>query len=138
MANLTAKIVSTYFNAHDVKHELTGEDEDIILTGYTAENKKVIDIAILFDESETTCRLVTRDYCHVPEQKKETVILELNKLNAYYRWAKFYLDEDGDIRIDTDAVVDQDTCGQECHELVRRLVGIGDDAYPQIMKAIWT
>ena len=62
---------------------------------------------------------------------------ECNSLNGEYRWVKFYIDGDGDIAVSMDAVVDIDTVGAECIQLVNRMVNIYDDAYPRLMRAIW-
>ena len=61
----------------------------------------------------------------------------INKVNSTYRWVKFYLDDDGDVRVEVDALLDDDSCGEECLGLFQRLGNIADDAYPVLMKEIW-
>ncbi len=61
----------------------------------------------------------------------------LNAENAKYRWIKFYVDDDNDIRAEMDAVLDLDTAGDECFELMLRMCDIVDDAYVEIQKGFW-
>ena len=60
-----------------------------------------------------------------------------NRLNAEYRWVKFYLDKDGDVNAAIDAVISEDDCGEACMNLVHRIIRIVDDAYPEIAKTRW-
>ena len=57
--------------------------------------------------------------------------------NAKYRWVKFYIDDDNDICVRSDAILDEGTCGEECREIILRMIGIIDESYPVFMKARW-
>lgn len=48
-----------------------------------------------------------------------------------------YVDNNGDITAQIDAFIDEETCGSECLNLVRRMAGITDEAYPDFMCAMW-
>ncbi len=76
-------------------------------------------------------------YAHCEKDKSLDVIIALNQLNATYKWTKFYLDKDNDIIIDTDAIIDEETSGDECFELVARFVNIIKEANNDIMRAIY-
>lgn len=139
MARQITKIVSAYFTSQDVRHEVAGREDEAILTGFSGlENAGTIEIAIVFDDNERTCQLFTRDYISVPKDKIEKMYPVLNSLNAEYRWATFYINDEGTIILKGDGVLDYDTCGTECEELTHRIVGIGNEAYPIIMKAVWS
>ena len=64
-------------------------------------------------------------------------LITCNELNAKYRWVKFYLDKDKDVCVSLDAYIDEHTVGEECLNLVRRMINISDEAYPLFMKALW-
>ena len=67
---------------------------------------------------------------------KEAAGLALcNNLNSHYRWVKFYLTEEADISAIVDGIVDTETCGDEVYRLLMLIVGIIDEAYPDIMRA---
>lgn len=139
MARQIAKAVSLYFTSQDLNHDLTGDDGEVILTGFGGlKNVGSLGFVFIFDENERTCALFTRDYISVPQDKIQSLYGVLNDLNVNYRWAKFTINEEGTVRVETDGVLDLDTCGAECEELMGRLTGIADEAYPVIMKAIWS
>jgi hypothetical protein len=71
------------------------------------------------------------------KNNEAAALIVCNNLNNEYRWLKFYMDEDKDVNASLDAMVDRSTCGEECLSLVRRMVNIIDEAYPQIAKARW-
>ena len=58
-----------------------------------------------------------------------------NELNGQYRWGKFFVDKDSDLCFQSDAWVSEATCGEETLYIIRRIVGIVNDAYPKIARA---
>ena len=137
MAYELAKVVSAFFDTKDLKHELTGENESVIMTGFGGkENVGSVGLVLFFDE-ERTVHFTTKDFVHVPQNRMDAIYPLLNELNKRYRWAKFTVDDEGDIFAETNGVLDLDTCGDECIEIILRLVDIVDDAYPSIMKGIY-
>ena len=137
MAYELAKVVAAYMDSVDWTYDLAGEDQEVILTGVAGEkNIKGLRLAVFFDQ-ERTANVVSRDYIHVPEDKVETMYPVMNDLNRQYRWAKFVIDEEGDIRLEADAVLDMGSCGEEVEEILFRLTHIADEAYPVIMSRIF-
>ena len=74
----------------------------------------------------------------VSDNKMAQALIVCNSLNVKYRWVKFCIDDDKDIRCEADAVVDLASCGEECMSIVNRIVSITDEAYPEIMRALWS
>ena len=72
-----------------------------------------------------------------PAEKTMDVLAVLNSLNEKYRWEKFYISSDGNIRVEDDAIVTPETAGEECFELLIRTVQIIKDVRPTIMKAMY-
>lgn len=72
-----------------------------------------------------------------PEEKTIDVMAVLNSLNEQYRWEKFYISTEGDIRVEDDAIVTPETAGEECFELLLRTVSIIKDVKPMIMKVMY-
>ena len=44
-----------------------------------------------------------------------------------YRWMRFYVDSDNEFTAALDAVINGETIGEECYELLGRAVSIVDD-----------
>ena len=79
----------------------------------------------------------TTEYVKIPENLKEKIYPVINELNLNFRWCTFVINTDNELIVKMDAILDMDTCGEECKELIYRTVGICDEAYPTIMKALW-
>lgn len=73
----------------------------------------------------------------VDENHRDKVLPALNKLNARFRYVKFVLDDDGDVNLEYDYLVRDPDPAASAREIVIRIVKIVDDAYPEIMRAIW-
>lgn len=73
----------------------------------------------------------------VPEAKRDEVLKKVNELNTQYRYAKFTIDDDGDINVEYDMPVKGANVGECALEMFLRFMKIIDQALPQIMKVIW-
>lgn len=73
----------------------------------------------------------------VPEEKLSDVIFTCNELNARYKWITFYVDRDNDVVFHDDAILSVENASDEAFELLIRILKIGDDVKPVIMKAIY-
>ena len=73
----------------------------------------------------------------VPADKVADVIFACNDLNCKYKWVTFYVDKDNDVVLHDDAILTPSTAAAEAFELLLRLIKIGDEVKPQIMRAIY-
>ena len=71
------------------------------------------------------------------EDTRAKALEACNAMNSKFRWVKFYAGKDMEITVQLDAILNEETCGKEVMELVLRMVGIVDKAYPEFMKARW-
>ena len=97
-----------------------------------------VSIHLFFDLDGESAQISTMPIANVPVEKTAKVLLTLNECNHKFRWVKFYLDGDNDIIANADTVFVEQNVGSACHEMVMRTASIIDDAYPDIMKAIWS
>lgn len=110
-----------------------------VSVSYSGDNTNSIKINVIFDkDGEGLVALRCWSFGSIPSGKRGTILEGCNKLNTEYRWVKFYVDNDGDLSVGMDAVVDIDSVGKECVQLVKRMVSIYDDAYPVLMKIVWS
>ncbi len=138
MANMSAKMVASYFTNEGLKFEVDGDDEEVIRISFNADNLERIRLSLFFNEENTNVAVRVFNLCKVEESKKPAIYAACNKLNDDYRWAKFCIDEeDNTVTVATDGVIRMDVAGEIAHELVMRLVNITDEAYPILMKALW-
>lgn len=76
-------------------------------------------------------------YERVPEEKFADMILTCNELNCIYKWVTFYVDKDNDLIFHNDAILSEENAADEAFELLVRILKIGEEAKPKIMKAIY-
>lgn len=124
-----------YMQENDIK--FTELNEDVVRVSYIGDNFSSIVIYVIFQGEDTDVQFRCEDIAKVNPNKVNEAIVACNKLNAEYRWVKFYVREDGELRAEMDAVIDAQTVGEECSIGVQRMVRIVDEAYPKIMGALW-
>lgn len=96
-----------------------------------------IRINVLFDEDGESVQLVTSTIVSIPTEKTAPALICCNNCNLRFRWVKFYIDDDNDLIAESDGIIAGDTVGEECLELLFRMVSICDDCYGDFMKAVW-
>lgn len=95
-------------------------------------------IHVVFDLDGTSVQVITSPIASAPAEKTSTVLFALNECNRKFRWVKFYLDDDNDVIADTDMLFDEQNIGEAVIEIVMRTANIIDEAYADIMKAVWS
>jgi len=97
-----------------------------------------IKVPAVFDtEDHNGVHFVCNEFCQIPEDKLGAAVMACNRLNKQYRWFKFYVDDDPDVMVENGALVDMDSVGRECLEIVVRMVDVVLDVYPELMKVIY-
>ena len=135
MAGMAAKMVLAYFEAQETK--ATELQDDLLRIGWNFEGGSM-EIFLHFDESDTHVHLEGLNFIKVPESKYDKIYRVLNECNDNYSHVKFVLNlESGQINARDDDVIQLDSCGEECFELMIRMLRVVEDAYPKFMKAIW-
>ncbi len=95
-------------------------------------------IHVIFDPDGTSAQIITGPIASVPVEKTSQLLLALNDCNHKFRWVRFYLDDDNDVIANADMLFTEQNVGAACTEIVMRTASIIDDAYPDIMKGIWS
>lgn len=136
--NMASKMTSTYFTTKNLKHTVLGDDGEAIRVGMGLNNVDSIQILLIFNEEGTNVALRTDGLCKFPEAKKPAMYKLCSQMNAKFRWMKFYVkEEENTIAVEDDAVIQLDSVGAECFELIMRMCGIVDDSYNDFMAEIY-
>ena len=118
-----------------IKYE--DKDDFIVKVTFSGDNLKSIPVYVFFDkDGDPMVQFKCWNIANF-KGKEDKGIVACNKLNAEYRWVKYYLDSDADVVASLDGYIDEMTCGDECIKLVSRVVNITDDAYPTFARAMW-
>lgn len=76
-------------------------------------------------------------YERVPEEKFADMILTCNEMNCMYKWVTFYVDDDSDLILHDDAILSEEHAADEAFELLVRILKIGEEVKPKIMRTIY-
>ncbi|MCD8085328.1 MAG: YbjN domain-containing protein [Clostridiales bacterium] len=114
----------------------TSDGQTVVKCGWNLANT-TIDVLVAFEDNCKYAALRCFRIARAPEARLGQVLLTCNDLNKYYKWVKFYLDDDDTVTGEIDAILDAATCGAVCFELMIRMTKIVDDAYSKLMKAIY-
>ena len=133
MENKYKAMAKEYFAQRNLKYN--DLDDNLMSLAFTMDNIKDLHIFVVFEgEEDSRPFFLSRGIVSFPEEKTLNALLLVNKLNNQFRWTKFYLDDDGDITIRMDAIVSDESAGEEIWELIIRMSRIIDEAYPEMMK----
>ncbi|MCD8105185.1 MAG: YbjN domain-containing protein [Lachnospiraceae bacterium] len=136
--NMAAKVTQAYLESKSLKTKVMGEDGEALIAYFGCKNVDSLQIVLVFNDKGTNVHIMGREFCKIPEDKKPAMYKVCSELNSQFRWVKFYVKEDENTVVaDDDAVIQLDSCGAECFELMLRMSSIIDDAYPILMKAVW-
>ena len=138
MENKMTKLTAAFFDSIGLKYGINGDNSEIIETGLGGfDNISSVRVIFFFDDNEHSVHLIAPQIVKVPESKKANIYRLINEINQKYRWVKFYMNSEGNVMIDADCILDMETCGQECLEIMQRTADIANDAYPILMREIW-
>ena len=133
MENKYKAMAKEYFEQKNLKYN--DLDDNLMSLAFTLDNIKDLHIFVVFeDEEDSRPYFLSKGIVTFPEEKTLNALLLVNKLNNQFRWAKFHLDDEGDIIVRMDAIVSDESAGEEIWELIGRMSGIIDAAYPEMMK----
>ena len=114
------------------------ESENRVRISYSGDNADSIVVNAFFDkDGEGKVQFIVWHLGKFSESRLAAGMAACNALNAKWRWVKFYLDSDNEGCADCDALLDESSAGEECMELLLRIVDIVDKAYPDLMRALY-
>ena len=114
-----------------------GDDEVISIT-YNTDNAQSVEVLAAFDDDgKNRVTFISFAIGEFPQAQFAKALVTCNAMNRKYRWVKFYINDNNCITVSSDAILDEETCGDECMEYVIRIIRIVDEAYPEFMKARW-
>ncbi len=137
MANMAAKMFTSLLEENGLNYSFLNEEESVLRVGWKLKATN-ISIFFQFGEDGTNVHFEGHEFLLIPEGNIEQMYKICNQMNREYRWVKFAVDEEvKEVVVEGDAVIQLDSCAQECLELMIRTTRIIDDAYPKFMKAMW-
>ena len=137
MACQAAELFLAFMESQDMKAQMLDDEKSVVRVGFNMKNTS-ISIYFKFGDDNSDVHVEGREFVNIPKDQIEKAYRICNKLNSDYRWVKFAWDEDvNDVACRADALIQLDSCAEETYELMVRMAGIVDEAYPDIMKGLW-
>ncbi len=110
-----------------IKYDVS-KDKPYVYIKYKGDNFDSLTFSFFFDEDGESVALKVFSIVEFQPNQLLDAYEYCNKMNASYRWIKFYVDDDNELTADMDAVINERTVGEECYELLGRAVRIVDKA----------
>lgn len=140
MLSSTQQFITT-MDAKGIKYTYEGTTDngkDRVRLVYGCDNIPSLQIQIFFDTDNQGVALRVFNLVKFPEDKLDRMMRQICDLNNRFRFIKFCIDfSDNTVQAEMDGVFRDNDVGEICRELVGRTVTICDEAYPELMKAIW-
>ena len=140
MACDAAKLFMAFMEAQDMGCDVVAEGEDVtVLTVGWKLKETAVNVLFVFDSDNAHVQVKGLNFIQVAEDKADKALRAINQCNSRFKMVKFYLDEEhGQIIASDDAVIQLDSCAEEVFELMLAMARIIDEAYPILMKGIWS
>lgn len=99
-----------------------------------------ISLILISENNSSMVMLRVNSLPKITEEKQYQILTQLNQLNSTYRYGTFYLDSDNNINFQYSlpSTLPISCVGNSAMEMVLRIIKIIDDAYPVIMKTLWS
>ena len=95
------------------------------------------DIKLICPESGGSVAVRVFSLAHIEDNKLAQALALLNEFQNTYRFLRFTLDSDNDLKLEYDITASTPNMGDVAVELVVRTMGIVDHMYAELMKCIW-
>lgn len=133
--NIGMQNFTNFLESSNIEYSVQGER--CVRISYKLENLPQLAVVFFFSEECHDVAINIYSIAKVAPNKLMQAYKLCSELNAKWRWVKFYIDKDDEFTAETDAVIEPNTAGRECGELMFRCVDIVKDSYPGIMTLIW-
>ena len=130
-----AKAFTDKLTSEDLKYEVKElNDETLVIFPY--DNRETV-LAFSGDDGEYV-QMMTVIESMMDDERFVVAVLACNQQNRRYRFVRFFVDDDNDIRAFTDAFLDVNSAGEMCFGLLVRSLNIIKEARSEIMELIYS
>ena len=142
MIRNSTKIIKNAFDNANIKSDIREiETLSAVTLGFSGSNYKGIQIHFVSGGDGNDVTIRTDEFAQFPKNKMPAGIMLMNALNQKYRYVKFFMNMSTGgvcLQYDIPLSVDDNNLGHVSSEILLRISKLLEDAYPEIMKAIWS
>lgn len=130
------------FDELDFKYEYEKyDDTDMLTLRFNTDTIPLVEIILVITE-DFDCSIYSPNIANVNEEKMTEMLKALNKLNADYRYVRFYANNNTitvktDILVLSDSTDIADTYADYIVSMIDMHIGVVEEVYPKIMETIW-
>lgn len=133
------EIVTAYLDSQGIKYLNSVDHPSRISLLFNTDNIPQITVNVFFDEQDKpNVQFVGYDIVKFNEENLIKGLKICNELNMEYRWLTFYINDTHSLVVNADALYNTENCGEISLSYILKMVNIVDQAYPKIMKNLWT
>jgi len=131
--------ITRKFDELELHYRVTqGKNSDVIRISMGSDSGAKMDYVIFPSGERSDVSVRVYGVVKVPENKHEALVKVCNELNRRFRYAKFCIDSDRDVNMEYDITRNNGALGETVVEIISRFQNIVKEAYPQMMRAIWS
>ena len=132
------QIIYDAFRESDFQCKIVeGETSSAVIAGIGGENVS-FEIRFVSTDNENDVAVRVFDLCKFKADKHADVVEACNQCNNTYRYVRFTADDDNTVTAAFDVPLETENIGKVCVEMLIRCMRIVDEAYPSIMRAIYS
>ena len=130
--------IAERFKAEDLRFDIEEGDTSSSVTIFGGLDNTSIRIQYISYDDDNDVSIRVYRFAQVPEDRNAAAFLAVNKLNERFRYVNFVFDtKDRSVDIHIDLPLTTVNVGDTALEMLHRLASICDDAYPDLMRALW-
>ena len=129
-----AKLFVTFLDSKEFKYAARVADDGDVVIDFPYDGKVT---TCIFSGDDHEYLSIYTIFERIPDNKRTDLILVCNDLNSQYKWVTFYVDNDNDLVLHSDARLSLRDADEEAFEILVRSLKISEDVKPVIMRAIY-
>ncbi len=139
MVYKATKLVEKAFKENNIKCRISEtENTSAVEAGFGGDNVSGIILRFISTDDDNDVAVRIFELVRVPQNKRAAVFEAINSLQRKYRYCSFNVDDDGDMTVSYDMPLRTPDPGTVAVEMFVHVTHIVDEAYPVIMKALWS
>jgi len=123
--NKMVKIFTEKLKSEGIKFDVSNDKPNVFIK-YKGDNFNSLTFSFFFDEDGNSVAFKVFSIFQFTKAQLPDAYEFCNKMNNDWRWIRFYVDSDDELTADMDAVINPNTVGDECLEILQRGVRIVD------------
>ena len=126
------------FDEKGIKYAVEESEKfSYVKAGFHSETGTPVTVLFISSDEDNDVAVCANSLVKLPEAKLPELMMVVNDLNCEYRFIKFVVNKNHELRAEFDLPIRTDNVGPVAVEMFVRFMQLIDKALPVLMKAIW-